>query len=206
MGAPPFPSFIEHLTTISTFPSLIITPTPDTHHSCLVNLSRPFPQHFHSPFNHVPKMNASPELGEQTLRRLPIQLPPVLHYRPGKEAVPQNAEVLRPHPPLYAGDFNKRKDAYYWEVSDRNNHEDKRLRLALHYGEERTPRCDLCEKEDRACVSSLGKRYKTTGCARCIRRHFPCSQANGNQKSTSNVRKITDDTVRRGHPYRQHRY
>lgn len=100
-------------------------------------------------------MNASPELGEETPRRLPIQLPPVLHYHPGKQAVPHNAEVLRQHPPLYAGDFNKRKGAYYWECSNQKNHEDERLRLALHYGEERTPRCDLCEKEDRACVSSL---------------------------------------------------
>ncbi|KAI4737886.1 hypothetical protein E4T50_11655 [Aureobasidium sp. EXF-12298] len=137
-------------------------------------------------------MNASPELGEQTPRRLPTQLPPVLHYRPGKEAVPNNADVIRQHPPLYAGDFNKRKDAYYWEIFDRNKPENERLRLALHYGEERSPRCDLCEKEDRACVSSLGKRSKTTGCARCIRRHYQCSQANGIQKSASKVQKNTD--------------
>ncbi|KAI4845282.1 hypothetical protein E4T44_05696 [Aureobasidium sp. EXF-8845] len=144
-------------------------------------------------------MAASPKPGEQTPHHLPTQLPSVLHYHPGKEAVPSNAEVLRPHPPLYAGDFNKRKDAYYWENLNRKNREDERLRLALHYGEERAPRCDLCEKEDRACVSMLGKRFKTTGCARCIRRHFNCSQANGARKSTNNVQKDTDHSFRPSH-------
>jgi hypothetical protein len=150
-------------------------------------------------------MDASPELSEHTPRRLPIQLPPASTYNPGKGAVPGDAEVNRPHPPLYAGDYDKSKSAYYWENLDRNNHEEERLRLALHYGEERRPRCDLCEKQDRACVSSLGKRSGTTGCARCIRIHRPCSHANGARKSAGHVQKNTDQSVCERYPHRQHR-
>lgn len=139
-------------------------------------------------------MNASPELGEDTPRRLPTQLFPVLKYNPGKIAEPRDAEVIREHPPLYAGDYDPRKRAYYWECL-KPNRGNVRLRQALHYGEERSPRCELCEKEDRACMSMLGKKYKTTGCARCIRKHFPCSQANGVKSATSNARKNPDDTV-----------
>lgn len=133
-------------------------------------------------------MDPSPELGDQDSRSL---LPPVRLYRPGKGAVPRDADVIRPHPPLYAGDFDNRKlkGAYYWEGLDRNNPEDERLRLGLHYGKERNPRCDLCEREDRACMSLLGKKYQTTGCALCIRRHFQCSQANSIQKSAPSVQK-----------------
>ncbi|KAI4723755.1 hypothetical protein E4T49_08518 [Aureobasidium sp. EXF-10728] len=140
-------------------------------------------------------MKASSELGEQDS---PRPLPPALLYRPGKEAIPRGAEVVRPHPPLYAGDFNNRKlkGAYYWEALDRNNREDEKLRLGLHYGKERNPRCDLCEKEDRACMSLLGKKYENTGCAFCIRRHFQCSQANGVQKSATVPRKNKDPPFR----------
>jgi len=150
-------------------------------------------------------MNASPELGEDTPRRLPVQLPPVTKYNPGKGAVPRDAEVLRQHPPLYAGDYNHRKEAYYWEYLQPNRG-NVRLRQALHYGEERSPRCELCEKENRACMSMLGKGYKTTGCARCTRRHFSCSQANGVKNGASNVRKNMDDTVCTRYPERQDMY
>ncbi|KAK6007870.1 hypothetical protein QM012_004684 [Aureobasidium pullulans] len=140
-------------------------------------------------------METSPELGEQYSRS---HLPAVRLYCPGKEAIPRDAEVVRPHPPLYAGDFNNRKlkGAYYWESLDRNNPEDEKLRLGLHYGKERNPRCELCEREDRACMSLLGKKYKTTGCAFCIRRHFPCSQANSVQKSATSLQKNKDSPVR----------
>lgn len=150
-------------------------------------------------------MKASPELGEDTPRRPPTTLPPVLKYNPGKVAAPHDAEVDREHPPLYAGDYNHRKQAYYWEYLQPNNRENVRLRQALQYGEERDPRCRRCEKEDRACMSMLGKKYKTTGCARCIRRHFPCSQANGVKTGASNVRKNPDDTVCEQYPQRQDR-
>lgn len=163
-----------------------------------VLLSHPSPQS-----NHISTMNASPELGEQIPHRLPPQLPPVSKYNPGKGAVPKDAEVIRQHPPLYAGDYNPRRKAYHWERLKPNNREDERLRLALHYGEERRPRCDLCEKEDRACMSMLGKRFKTTGCAFCTRRHLPCSQANGVKNATSNVRRNPDDTVGGKYPQRQ---
>jgi hypothetical protein len=140
-------------------------------------------------------MEASPRIGGQTPLRLPTQLPPVLNYHSGKAAVPNNIEVPRSHPPLKAGDFNKRKDAYYWESLSRNNHEDEILRLALRYGDERGPRCDLCEREDRACVSLPGKSVKTAGCACCIRRHLSCSQANSSLKSASDVQKSMDQSV-----------
>jgi len=140
-------------------------------------------------------MNASPELGEDTPHRLPVQLPPVTKYNPGKRPVPHDAVVLRQHPPLYLGDYSESKGSYYWERLKHTNPEAERLRLALHYGEERSPRCELCEKEDRACMSTLSKNTKTTGCARCIRKHRPCSQANGGKNGASNARKNPDDTV-----------
>jgi hypothetical protein len=147
-------------------------------------------------------MAASPELGEQTPHRPTTQLPPMLNYHPGKEAVPKDAKVIRAHPPLYAGDFNKRKNAYYWENLDRNKTEEEMLRLALHYGEERVPRCDLCEKEDRACVSPLDPKLKTIKCARSFRNHIPCSQANGVRKSASHIqKKDTDHMVCDRNPY-----
>lgn len=149
-------------------------------------------------------MNASPELGEDNPHRPLTKLPPVLKYNPGKVAAPRDAEVDRPHPPLYAGDYNHRKEAYYWEYLAPNP-DNVKLRQALQYGEERSPRCDLCEEEDRACMSMLGKEYKTTGCARCIRRHLSCSQANGVKKATSNVRRNPDDTVSGRYPQRQNR-
>lgn len=140
-------------------------------------------------------MAASPELGEQIPHHLTTQLPSVMHYNTGKEAVPKDAKVIRAHPPLYAGDFNKRKDACYWEYLDRNKTEEEMLRLALHYGEERLPRCDLCEKEDRACVSPLDPKLKTTKCARCFRNHIPCSHASGVRKSASHVQKKDTDRM-----------
>ncbi|THY67811.1 hypothetical protein D6C97_00565 [Aureobasidium pullulans] len=142
-------------------------------------------------------MGPSPELGEQK----PSQyLPPVRFYRTGKEAVPRDAAVIRLHPPLYAGDFDnpKLRNAYYWEQLDPKKKEEETLRLALHYGEERNPRCENCEKEDRACMSGLGKRYQNTGCALCTRRHLHCSQANGARKKTNApVRPTTDPPVRK---------
>ncbi|KAG9559142.1 hypothetical protein KCU71_g9400, partial [Aureobasidium melanogenum] len=148
-------------------------------------------------------MDPSPELGEQEQRSF---LPPVRFYRPGKGAVPCDAEVIRPHPPLYAGDFDNRKlkGAYYWEGLDPKNAKDEKLRLALQYGEERKPRCDLCERENRACMSQLGKKYKTTGCAFCLHRHFQCSQANSVQKSGTSIRKNKDPPFRpSGHAHKR---
>ncbi|KAG9655991.1 hypothetical protein KCU95_g11989, partial [Aureobasidium melanogenum] len=148
-------------------------------------------------------MNPSPELGDQDPRSL---LPPVRLYRPGRGAVPHNAAVDRPHPPLYAGDFNNRKlkGFYYWEGLDPKNAKDEKLRLALQYGEERKPRCDLCERENRACMSQLGEKYKTTGCAFCLHRHFQCSQANSVQKSGTNLRKNKDPPFRpSGHAHKR---
>ncbi|THZ16639.1 hypothetical protein D6C91_06263 [Aureobasidium pullulans] len=142
-------------------------------------------------------MGPSPELGEQK----PSQyLPPVRFYRTGKEAVPRDAAVIRLHPPLYAGDFDnpKLRNAYYWEQLDPKKKEEETLRIALHYGEERNPRCQNCEKENRACMSGLGKRYQNTGCALCTRRHLHCSQANGARKKTNApVRPTTDPPVRK---------
>ncbi|THZ82144.1 hypothetical protein D6C84_06001 [Aureobasidium pullulans] len=142
-------------------------------------------------------MGPSPELGEQ---RPSQYLPPVRFYRTGKEAVPRDAAVIRLHPPLYAGDFDnpKLRNAYYWEQLEPNHKEEQKLRLALHYGEERSPRCENCEKEDRACMSGLGRRYQNTGCALCTRRHLHCSQANGARKKTNApVRPTTDPPVRK---------
>ncbi|KAH0020728.1 hypothetical protein KCU78_g6360, partial [Aureobasidium melanogenum] len=144
-------------------------------------------------------MDPSPELGEHPL-------PPVRLYRPGKGAVPRDAAVDRLHPPLYAGDFNNRKlkGFYYWEGLDPKNAKDEKLRLALHYGEERKPRCDLCERENRACMSQLGEKYKTTGCAFCLHRHFQCSQANSVQKSGTSLRKNKDPPFRpSGHAHKR---
>lgn len=126
----------------------------------------------------------SPELGEGSSQSA---LPPLTVYKPGnKSPVPRDAEVIRSHPPRYLGDWDNRKlpGAYWWEGLDRNNKKDEKLRLGMQCGEERKPRCDCCEEEDRACMSLLSKKYKNTGCARCWYRHFHCTHA---KNSRANV-------------------
>ncbi|KAI5248459.1 hypothetical protein E4T47_00554 [Aureobasidium subglaciale] len=139
-------------------------------------------------------MDPSPELGDL---QSPPPLPSVTHSRGGKEPVPHNAKVIRLHPPLFAGDFDNKqlRGAYYWQGLDRKKPKEARLRDALYYGEQRDPRCTLCEKDDRACMSMLDSK-STTGCAFCSRRNLSCSQANRAAKNTHSVPKKTDRLYR----------
>ena len=105
---------------------------------------------------------------------LPSPGPTTRFQRP---AIPRNAVVYREHPPLYAGDFNNNlsKDMYWWEKLDINDAEEKRVLLAMYYGEERKPRCSVCEKQNRACMWFLGEEEQThKSCVKCRRVHATC--------------------------------
>ncbi|KAH0366246.1 hypothetical protein KCU65_g5526, partial [Aureobasidium melanogenum] len=94
-----------------------------------------------------------------------------------RPAPPRNAVTHREHPPLYAGDFNNNlsKDMYWWEKLDVNDSEEKRVLLAMYYGEERRPRCTVCEKQNRACMWFLGEEEQThKSCVKCRRVHATC--------------------------------
>ncbi|KAG9573827.1 hypothetical protein KCU77_g2890, partial [Aureobasidium melanogenum] len=94
-----------------------------------------------------------------------------------RPAPPRNAVMHREHPPLYAGDFNNNlsKDMYWWEKLDVNDPEEKRVLLAMYYGEERRPRCTVCEKQNRACMWFLGEEEQNhKSCVKCRRVHATC--------------------------------
>jgi hypothetical protein len=88
--------------------------------------------------------------------------------------------MSREHPPLYAGDYNNNlsKNMYWWEKLDPNDPEEKRILLAMYYGEERQPRCNVCEKRNRACMWFLGEEDQLNkSCVKCRRVHATCKPA-----------------------------
>ncbi|KAG9666486.1 hypothetical protein KCU95_g18150, partial [Aureobasidium melanogenum] len=109
-----------------------------------------------------------------------------------RPAPPRNAVTHREHPPLYAGDFNNNlsKDMYWWEKLDVNDPEEKRVLLAMYYGEERRPRCTVCEKQNRACMWFLGEEKQThKSCVKCRRVHATCKPSKSRNMETD-----VDDT------------
>ncbi|KAG9511747.1 hypothetical protein KCV07_g9957, partial [Aureobasidium melanogenum] len=104
-----------------------------------------------------------------------------------RPAPPRNAVMHREHPPLYAGDFNNNlsKDMYWWEKLDVNDPEEKRVLLAMYYGEERRPRCTVCEKQNRACMWFLGEEEQThKSCVKCRRVHATCKPSRSRNMET----------------------
>jgi hypothetical protein len=104
--------------------------------------------------------------------------------------MPRNAVTNREYPPLYAGDYNNNlsKNMYWWEKLDANDPEEKRILLAMYYGEERQPRCNVCERKNRACMWFLGEEdqlYKS--CVKCRRVHATC-------KPVGSMEAIGDDS------------
>ncbi|KAG9838606.1 hypothetical protein KCU68_g9862, partial [Aureobasidium melanogenum] len=107
--------------------------------------------------------------------------------RINRPAPPRNAVMHRDHPPLYAGDFNNNlsKDMYWWEKLDVNDPEEKRVLLAMYYGEERRPRCSVCEKQNRACMWFLGEEEQThKSCVKCRRVHATCKPSRNTNMET----------------------
>ena len=92
-----------------------------------------------------------------------------------KVHIPDNAAVLRDHPPHKRGDFENGR--YWWEALNPNRTTDRRIREAMWFGKERSPRCERCEKEDRACMAFLDRKSELSKCAGCLHRHLPCSHA-----------------------------
>lgn len=113
---------------------------------------------------------------EMSAQNSPLPSPgPATRFK--RPAPPRNAVMHREHPPLYAGDFNNNlsKDMYWWEKLDVNDPEEKRVLLAMYYGEERRPRCTVCEKQNRACMWFLGEEEQThKSCVKCRRVHATC--------------------------------
>ncbi|CAD0094729.1 unnamed protein product [Aureobasidium vineae] len=113
---------------------------------------------------------------ETSVRNSPLPGPgPAM--RSSRPALPRNAVMSREHPPLYAGDYNNNlsKDMYWWEKLDVDDPEEKRVLLAMYYGEERQPRCNVCEKQNRACMWFLGEEDQINkSCVKCRRVHATC--------------------------------
>lgn len=110
--------------------------------------------------------------------------------------------MSREHPPLYAGDYNNNlsKDMYWWEKLDVNDAEEKRILLAMYYGEERQPRCNVCEKRNRACMWFLGEEDQLNkSCVKCRRVHATCKPVGSIETSIDDSRpdaETLEDTYR----------
>lgn len=105
--------------------------------------------------------------------------------------MPRNAVMSREHPPLYAGDYNNNlsRDMYWWEKLDVNDPEEKRILLAMYYGEERQPRCNVCEKRNRACMWFLGEEDQLNkSCVKCRRVHATCKPVGSIETSIDDSR------------------
>lgn len=117
-------------------------------------------------------------------------LPPMPSHMAGvhKPPVPSNAVVNRPHPPLSAGDYdnNRSRGMYWWEKLDVQDAEEARILTAMYYGEERKPRCNVCTKRNRACMSFLGEESQSgKSCVKCRRVHATCKPTTENRGSPS---------------------
>jgi len=121
--------------------------------------------------------------------------------RRNRPAIPRNAVMTREHPPLYAGDYNNNlsKDMYWWEKLDVNDPEEKRILLAMYYGEERQPRCDVCENRNRACMWFLGEEDQLNkSCVKCRRVHATCKPVESKETTIEDSRSdvdICEDTI-----------
>ncbi|CAD0108874.1 unnamed protein product [Aureobasidium uvarum] len=133
----------------------------------------------------------SPEYvpSEASVRNSPLPGPnPAM--RNNRPALPRNAVMNREHPPLHAGDYNNNlsKDMYWWEKLDVNDPEENRVLLAMYYGEERHPRCNVCEKQNRACMWFLGEEDQINkSCVKCRRVHATCKTI-GSHESSDDLR------------------
>ncbi|THX07771.1 hypothetical protein D6D17_04543 [Aureobasidium pullulans] len=81
-----------------------------------------------------------------------------------------------PEPPRYDGDFDIERHDYWWNLLDMENPRHARASKGMRYGTERNPRCDTCERQNRACMTRPNSHDKT-GCVRCSYTQSGCSHA-----------------------------
>ena len=81
-----------------------------------------------------------------------------------------------PEPPRYDGDFDIERHDYWWNLLDMTNPRHARASKGMRYGTERNPRCDTCERQNRACMTRPNSHDKT-GCVRCSYTQSGCSHA-----------------------------
>ncbi|KAG9853788.1 hypothetical protein KCU68_g3011, partial [Aureobasidium melanogenum] len=81
-----------------------------------------------------------------------------------------------PEPPRYDGDFDIERHDYWWNLLDQDNPRHARASKGMRYGTERNPRCDTCERQNRACMTRPNSHDKT-GCVRCSYTQSGCSHA-----------------------------
>jgi hypothetical protein len=81
-----------------------------------------------------------------------------------------------PEPPRYDGDFDIERHDYWWNLLDMDNPRHSRASKGMRYGAERNPRCDTCERQNRACMTRPNSHDKT-GCVRCSYTQSGCSHA-----------------------------
>lgn len=91
-----------------------------------------------------------------------------------------------PEPPRYDGDFDIERHDYWWNLLDQDNPRHARASKGMRYGTERNPRCDTCERQNRACMTRPNSHDKT-GCVRCSYTQSGCSHAREARESHVSV-------------------
>jgi len=81
-----------------------------------------------------------------------------------------------PEPPRYDGDFDQERHDYWWNLLDPENSRHARASKGMRYGAERNPRCETCERQNRACMTRPNS-HDRTGCVRCSYTQSGCSHA-----------------------------
>jgi Zn ribbon nucleic-acid-binding protein len=94
-----------------------------------------------------------------------------------------------PEPPRYDGDFDIERHDYWWNLLDMENPRHARASKGMRYGAERNPRCDTCERQNRACMTRPNSHDKT-GCVRCSYTQSGCSHAREARESHVSLRDV----------------
>ena len=131
-------------------------------------------------------MDTTSSNGCHTEESSQCSLPPLLDRTSTREVpLPSQGGISRPHPPLFSGDYGKigepksKERGYWWEspTLDVQKQYGRRVLQGMYYGEQRDPRCNVCEVGNHACMSFVGEDKDLVGCVRCSRKHKECSQA-----------------------------
>lgn len=98
-----------------------------------------------------------------------------------------------PEPPRYDGDFDIERHDYWWNLLDMENPRHARASKGMRYGTERNPRCDTCERQNRACMTRPNSHDKT-GCVRCSYTQSGCSHAREARESHVSHHQLSSST------------
>lgn len=105
--------------------------------------------------------------------------------------------IRRKHPILRYGDYNPTTGLYIWQnrrcedsVSSAYLSKTERALTGMWYGLENDPRCNHCEKTDRACTRVTNDVYGGSTCARCrLNSDRDCSFTHGGGRDLGHKRR-----------------